>query len=65
MLGNPELKKVFVDTGEAGAIFRVDKLLGIGVRIEPEDRIHRVYGVGGSEFVFAKVVDFVRAGCGH
>ena len=48
---------VLLDTGSAGCIFSTDKLLLIDLRYEPDDRVHRIRGVGGAEFVFTKKVD--------
>jgi Aspartyl protease len=57
-----ELPQVLLDTGSGGTVLSVDRLLDIGVRMEPQDTIHRVYGVGGSEFVFSKRVSRLSAG---
>lgn len=51
------LENVLLDTGSAGSVFAADKLLGIGLQYEPNDSIHRIRGVGGTEFVFTKSVD--------
>ena len=48
---------VLLDTGSAGAIFSTDRVLTIGLTYEPDDRVHRIRGVGGTEFVFTKRVD--------
>lgn len=56
------LKNVLLDTGSAGSIFSTDKVLGIGLTYEPDDFVHRIRGVGGSEFVFTKYVDQLTAG---
>ena len=56
------LKDVLIDTGSAGTIFSMDKVAGIGLTYEPEDIVHRIRGVGGSEFVFTKRVDELSAG---
>lgn len=57
-----QLENVLLDTGSAGTVFAVDRVLTIGLQIEPNDEIHRIRGVGGSEFVFQKIVDKLRAG---
>ena len=57
-----ELREVLLDTGSGGTVLSVDRLLDIGVHMEPQDTIHRVYGVGGSEFVFSKRVSHLSAG---
>lgn len=56
------LKNVLLDTGSAGTIFSTDKIAGIGLTYEPDDFVHRIRGVGGSEFVFTKRVDVLRVG---
>jgi hypothetical protein len=56
------LRNVLLDTGSAGSIFSTDKVAGIGLTYEPEDFAHRIRGVGGSEFVFTKRVDVLKAG---
>jgi len=56
------LDDVLVDTGSAGTILSADKTLGIGVRYEPNDFVHRIRGVGGAEFVFGKQIDVLTVG---
>lgn len=51
-----------VDTGSAASIFAADLVLALGLVPEPFDRLRRIRGVGGVEFVFTKTVDFLRAG---
>ena len=51
------IRNVILDTGSAGSIFSADRLFEIDLRYEPNDRVHRIRGVGGSEFVFTKRVD--------
>ena len=55
-------RNVLLDTGSAGAIFSTDRVLTIGLTYEPDDSIHRIRGVGGAEFVFAKRVDSLAVG---
>ncbi len=57
-----KLDRVILDTGSSGSIFSADSLMEIGLNAEPEDEIHRIRGVGGSEFVFKKTVDSVSIG---
>lgn len=57
-----QLADVLLDTGSAGCVFSVDRLLEIGVTYEPEDTIHRIRGIGGSEFVFSKTLDGLALG---
>ncbi len=56
------LKNVLLDTGSAGSIFSTDKVAGIGLTYEPNDFVHRIRGVGGSEFVFTKQADELKVG---
>jgi len=56
------LKDVLLDTGSAGAIFSTDRVLDIGLTYEPDDTVHRIRGVGGTEFVFTKRVDRLAVG---
>lgn len=56
------LKNVLLDTGSAGTIFSTDKVAAIGLTYEPDDFVHRIRGVGGSEFVFTKQVNELQVG---
>ena len=56
------LKNALLDTGSAGTIFSSDKVATIGLTYEPDDFVHRIRGVGGSEFVFTKRVDELKVG---
>lgn len=56
------LDKVIIDTGSSSSIFKADKAADIGILLESEDSIHRICGVGGSEFVFTKRLDELRIG---
>lgn len=51
-----------LDTGSAGTLFHVERLMTIGLLMEPEDMIRRIRGVGGTEFVFSKRVDELSVG---
>lgn len=56
------LHNILIDTGSAGTIFSADKLLTLGIAMEPNDPVSRIRGVGGTEFVFMKKVDIVSIG---
>ena len=56
------LESVLLDTGSAGTVFPTDKVLAIGLQYEADDIVHRIRGVGGAEFVFAKKVDRLSLG---
>lgn len=51
------LSSVLLDTGSAGTIFDVEHMAEIGIRSAPHDIIHRVSGIGGSEFMILKRVE--------
>jgi len=51
-----------LDTGSASTIFSADRLLEIGVAPEPTDALHRLRGVGGTEYAFAKSLDLLAVG---
>lgn len=48
------LENVLLDTGSAGTIFSADQVMAIGLEYGADDVVHRIRGVGGAEFVFAK-----------
>jgi len=56
------LENILLDTGSAGTVFSADMVLDIGLQLEPNDAIHRIRGVGGTEFVFTKRVDKLSLG---
>ncbi len=53
------IENVLVDTGSARSVFSADSLAQIGVALEPNDPLHRISGVGGSEFVFGKTLEYL------
>ncbi len=57
-----ELDNVLLDTGSAGTVFSIDKLLDIGLEYAADDAVHRIHGVGGTEFVFSKIVERLALG---
>lgn len=57
-----QLENVLLDTGSVGTIFSTDRLLTMGLRYEPDDFVHRIRGIGGSEFVFTKRIDQLTVG---
>ncbi|WP_374687730.1 retropepsin-like aspartic protease [Promineifilum sp.] len=56
------IENALLDTGSAGTLFQVERLLTVGVRMEPDDMIRRIRGVGGTEFVFSKQIDALTVG---
>lgn len=51
------LNNVLLDTGSASTLLSTDSVAAIGIVPQPADPIHRVRGVGGTEFVFEKTID--------
>ncbi|KAA3660910.1 MAG: hypothetical protein DWQ04_18065 [Chloroflexi bacterium] len=56
------IPNVLIDTGSAGTVFNTDLVSQIGLVLETNDIIRRIRGVGGSEFVFTKIVDQISLG---
>ena len=56
------LNDVILDTGSAGTVVSADAVLPLGLVPEPLDRLRRIRGVGGVEFVFTKQVDRMAVG---
>lgn len=56
------LDNVLLDTGSAGSVFRADAVDELGIEPEKSDRLRRVLGVGGSEFVYSKRIEKLAAG---
>ena len=54
--------KVLIDTGSAGTLLSVDAVASIGLFPLPEDSLHTIRGIGGSEVVFSRRVDYLAVG---
>jgi predicted aspartyl protease len=57
-----EVNHVLIDTGSASTILSADIVEAIAIFPEPEDTLHIVRGVGGSEVVFEKRLDYLQIG---
>lgn len=57
-----QLDRILLDTGSAGSVFAADVVDAIGIVPEATDRIRRIFGVGGSEFVYSKRIGELAAG---
>lgn len=57
-----EISDVLIDTGSGGTVFATDFVRAIHITPDPEDVLHSVRGVGGSEAVFTRQVDYVSVG---
>jgi predicted aspartyl protease len=56
------LRDAILDTGSSSTIFAADRLLEIGIVPEPSDALHRLRGVGGTEYAFTKRLDLLAVG---
>lgn len=52
-----KVDNVLVDTGSAATLFASDYVRQFGIDSEPEDRIRKIVGVGGNEYVIEKRID--------
>lgn len=60
--GKIKIPNILVDTGSGGTIVSADVLSKIGIVPQPEDTLHTIFGVGGSEVVFTRTVDELKVG---
>ncbi|HSG38795.1 MAG TPA: retropepsin-like aspartic protease [Thermoanaerobaculia bacterium] len=56
------LDQVLIDTGSERSVFSSDKTALIGITPEPSDRVSRMAGIGGSEWVCWKRLDRIDLG---
>lgn len=56
------LENVLLDTGSGGTILKMDKVKDIGLKIESDDYIETISGIGGSELVYLKKIDRIELG---
>jgi predicted aspartyl protease len=57
-----EIPKVLVDTGSASTILSADMVSQVELVPEPDDNLHAIRGVGGSEVVFFRRIDRLQIG---
>lgn len=57
-----DIPHVLVDTGSASTILAVDVVASIHIVPLPEDILHTIRGVGGTEVVFTRRVDCLQVG---
>lgn len=57
-----EIKRVLIDTGSASTILSASVVELINILPLPEDTLHIIRGVGGSEVVFVKQLDYLQLG---
>lgn len=53
---------VLVDTGSATTIFAIDSLSALDIAPLPDDTLHVIRGIGGSEAVFSRRIDSLTVG---
>jgi predicted aspartyl protease len=57
-----DIAAILVDTGSATSILSADQVAAIGIKPSPEYPLYIIRGVGGSEAVFGKRVDYLEVG---
>ena len=55
-----EVSNVLIDTGSASSIFATDIVDALQIVPLPQDTLHVIRGIGGTEVVFKRCVDFVQ-----
>jgi predicted aspartyl protease len=56
------LERALIDTGSAGTVISVEYALVLGLECRVDDRLYRMSGVGGSEIVYGKCIDYLSIG---
>ena len=57
-----DISSVLIDTGSASTILNADLVATIGITPDPQDILHTIRGVGGTEVVFTRQVDHLQVG---
>ena len=57
-----DVPHVLVDTGSAATLLAADIVAAIGIVPLPEDILHTLRGVGGTEVVFTRLLDSLQVG---
>ena len=57
-----KLNNVLIDTGSGGTLLKMDRIEEIDITIDMNDSIETIQGVGGSEFVYKKIIDKIKFG---
>lgn len=57
-----EVQDVLIDTGSGGTVLSADIVSMIEIMPEAEDILHTIHGVGGSEVVFTRKIDYLKVG---
>ena len=54
------IDNVLIDTGSAASIFSVNHMEKFGITPAPYDALRRIHGIGGTEVVFVRCVDYLQ-----
>jgi hypothetical protein len=57
-----DIPQVLVDTGSAATLLAADTVVAIGIVPLPQDVLHTLRGVGGTEVVFTRRLDALQVG---
>jgi predicted aspartyl protease len=57
-----DIQHVLVDTGSAATLLAADSVAAIGIVPLPQDALHTIRGVGGTEVVFTRRLDYLQVG---
>jgi predicted aspartyl protease len=57
-----QVPDLVVDTGSATTMISTDAVARVGIIPEPQDTLHFVRGIGGTEVVFSRRVDHLQIG---
>jgi hypothetical protein len=57
-----DIPQVLVDTGSAATLLAADTVVAIGIVPLPQDVLHTLRGVGGTEVVFTRRLDALQLG---
>ena len=57
-----DIPNILIDTGSGTTILSADIVTAINIIPSPEDTLYTIRGVGGSEVVFSRKVDFLKVG---
>ncbi len=59
---NLEIADILVDTGSGTTIIAADIVASVQILPVQTDKLYSIRGVGGTEFVFARSVDYLQVG---
>jgi predicted aspartyl protease len=57
-----DIPQVLIDTGSAATLLAADIVAAIGIAPLPQDVLHTIRGVGGTEVVFTRRIDSLQVG---